>query len=95
MKKGNMSLETLGKALLVLAVIIIILLILRSIFSDSSKDITSIRKDSTDKSLTCIRNPEDPKCQNWIGQGDDNQKIQEDLSKAKDSTTAKSTKKTT
>lgn len=64
MKKATMTLETLGKALLVLAVVIILLIIFRTLIKGGAENIDGSSKKAGELTSKCIP-PTNPEC-DWL-----------------------------
>ncbi len=61
-----MSLEVVGKALLVLAVVVILLFIFKSLLGKGADNLGDIGDTVGNDAKLCIDNPSDPKCK-WSG----------------------------
>ena len=62
MKKANLTLETIAKAVLVIAVLVIVLIIFSRLMSGSQNDINQSQTDIKEKADACIDDPESPDC---------------------------------
>jgi len=71
MKRGNMSLETIGKVLLVLAVVIVLLFVFRSLIGKGAGNLGDVNEDVGTETKRCILKPNDPTCQSIFDSGDD------------------------
>jgi hypothetical protein len=69
-RRASITLETIGKAVLVLAVVVILLLIFRGLIGEGAKDFGKLGKDTSDKANTCWKNPSAPECQ-WLDNDED------------------------
>ncbi len=66
MNKAEMSLETIAKAVLVLALIVIVLIVMRNLIVGGGESIEDTGKGITDQIDNCVDNPDAEGCDNWF-----------------------------